>query len=172
MRTEAGRSGRGARRFLAGIGGLTSLELLLAASFSFLVMLGIGVTHVSMIRFFREGTERLRLQQTVDRVTQQVEIEIRRAADFRIYDPSAPADPLAAGPAVALYDAAGLRIGGIAPSGDGRWLVDDAGRRLDDLELVDVWFERQPGGDLGLTLGLRDRTGNVTTLVTQIAPRN
>lgn len=164
------RPGRG--RLLGGHAGLTTIELMLAGTLALVVVMGISLLPGSILRHFREGAERLRLQQNVHRTAQRMGIEVRRAAAFQIYDPAHPATPLAAGPAVALLDTAGVRFEGFQASGDGKALLNDAGQPIDDMTLSDLWFESGPGGELVLRLAFTDRNRNETALLTSISTRN
>jgi Tfp pilus assembly protein PilW len=166
----ARRRGRDGR--LAGASGFTTVELMVACVVALIVVMGISMLPGSVLRYFREGTERLRLQQNVHRDAQTIGIQVRKAASFRIYDPAHPATPLAAGPAVALLNNAGAQIGGFRPSADGKSLVNDAGQKLDDMTLTDLWFTAGADSELVLRLALRDRLSNETSLLTGITPRN
>jgi hypothetical protein len=152
--------------------GLTLIEVMLVSFLSFIVVLGIGSFQSSISKFFREGTERLRLQQNVHRTTQVIAIEIRKANLFEIYDPADPHTLLAEGPAVRLFDAQGNPVGGFRASHDGLHLVTGADEVLDDMRLSDLWFESGPGGSLVLSLVLADKYGNESEVSTEITPRN
>jgi hypothetical protein len=152
--------------------GLTLIEMMLVSFLSFIVVLGIGSFQSSISKFFREGSERLRLQQNVHRTGQVIAIEVRKAHEFVIYDPVDPNTELAEGPAVRLRDVDTNTIGLFRASGDGESLVNGANERIDDMRLVDLWFERGADNSLALNLVLADKYGNESGVVTEITPRN
>ena len=160
------------RRLPPGEAGLTLIELMIVSFLSFIIVLGIGSFQVSVSKFFREGTERLRLQQNVHRTSGAIAIEVRKATGFVIYDPADPKTELVEGPAVRLLDPDGNPAGGFRPSGDGNHLVTHGEQVMDDMKLADLWFEEGPGGSLVLSLALTDKYGNESGLSTRVTPRN
>lgn len=156
----------------SGEAGLTLIELMIVSFLSFIIVLGIGSFQVSISKFFREGTERLRLQQNVHRTSGAIAIEVRKATGFYIYDPADPKTELVEGPAVRLLDEDGTPAGGFRPSRDGNYLVTHGEEVLDDMRLSDLWFEKGAGGSLVLSLALADKYGNESALSTEITPRN
>jgi hypothetical protein len=164
--------GRGGRP--AGPAGFSTIELMVACVVALIVVFGISSLPGSVLRYFGEGAERLRLQQDVHRVAQQIGLEVRKAHAFWIYDPANPATKLAAGPAVRLLDgnAPPNTLAGFRASSDGKSVVNMAGEKLSDLTLADLWFQAGADSELVLSLALRDRRGNETPLETRITPRN
>jgi Tfp pilus assembly protein PilW len=155
--------------------GLTLIELMIASFLALLVAMGIGTFQASISQFFRQGSERLRLQQNVHRTAQVISIDVRKAADFKIYDPADPATELVSGPAVELKDAGGSTINLFRASRDGHRIQNGAGQAIDDMRLTQLWFESDGPRSLRMSLGLADRYGNESEVFTEIstrAPRN
>jgi hypothetical protein len=152
--------------------GITLIEVMIASFLALTVALGIGSFQVTISQFFKQGSERLRLQQNVHRTAEVISIGVRKAADSEIFDPADPAKALLAGPAVRLLDAAGNTIGVYRRSDDGKKLVNGSGDAIDDMRLVDLWFERNGSESVVLSLGLADRYGHESEVFTEIAYRN
>ena len=154
--------------------GVTLIEMMLASFLVLTVVLGIASFQASIGKFFRQGSERLRLQQNVHRASQVMAMGVRKAHDFRIYDPANPnADPnvkVVQGPAVKLRDNNHVVIEGYRRSPDG-YVVNLAGQRLDDMKVANLWFEEDPDGPLVMRLTLEDRYGHQSEIQTEVAPR-
>ena len=154
--------------------GLTLIEVMLAGFFAMTVVLGIASFQAAIGKFFRQGSERVRLQQNVHRASQVMAVGVRKAHEFRIYDPANPnADPnvkLVTGPAVRLLNADGGVIEDYRRS-DEAYVVNLAGERLDDMKVANLGFEADPEGPLVIALALEDRYGHQSEIRTEVSPR-
>jgi hypothetical protein len=150
-----------------------TVELMLAAALALVVTLGMAAMGVTLTRFFREGGDRLKLQQDAARTGRWITLAVRRASSWTIYDPLAPNTPLAEGPAVRLLDAHNVVIEEFRrDAATGKQVVDRAGRAVSGFTVSDLWFATGPDGALAVRVALYDRYGNRNQFDSAALPRN
>lgn len=152
--------------------GSLTIELMVAAVLALVVSIGMSTVALTLNRFYREGAERIRMQQEVERASNWVTLAVRRASTWTIFDPADPGTPLLEGPAIRLLDGAGATIEKFQLSQDGKSIRDAADHSLSDLTVSDLWFRTGPDGDLQVTVALIDRKGNQTEIESGATPRN
>jgi hypothetical protein len=149
-----------------------TIEIMIAAVLALVVALGVSGVAVTLTRFFREGGDRVRLQQETARTERWITLAVRRSAAWTIYDPRDPATALLEGPAVRLLDAAGVVVDDFHRNGTGDRIVDRNDRPLCDLTASNLWFETGDDGSLVMRVALADRHGNRSEFESAAVPRN
>lgn len=140
--------------------GFTLIELTLAMTLTALVALIVGVIYLTNQRSWKQGQEKLILQQEVTRCVEQIERDVRGA---RWVGYSGPQD-------IRTYDATGTETHHYYLSGD---KVYQNGSPLTDLKCTQLTFGINPDTTIvSMAVELEDAVGNKVEVETKAMLRN